>query len=100
MPDNKNIDYTNNNEIKIFLASSINEFEKERNKIGDLVRRMQDELLEKGIRINLFECEFEDNAMVKGRKQEQYNQKLRESDIMILLIGNRAGQFTVEEYEV
>ena len=57
MPDNKNIDYTNNNEIKIFLASSINEFEKERNKIGDLVRRMQDELLEKGIRINLFECQ-------------------------------------------
>lgn len=91
---------TNKSEIKIFLASSINEFENERNKIGDLVRKMQNELLEKGIRINLFECEFEDNAMVKGRKQEQYNQKLRESDIMILLVGNRVGEFTAEEYEV
>ncbi len=90
----------NKNEIKIFLASSINEFETERNKIGDLVRRMQDDLLEKGIRINLFECEFEDNSMVKGRKQEQYNQKLRESDVMILLIGKRAGEYTVEEYDV
>lgn len=97
---NENIDYTNKSEIKIFLASSIHEFENERNKIGDLVRRMQDDLLEKGIRINLFECEFEDNAMVKGRKQEQYNQKLRESDIMILLIGNRTGEFTFEEYKV
>lgn len=100
MSNNKNIDYTSKSEIKIFLASSINEFENERNKIGDLVRKMQNDLLEKGIRINLFECEFEDNSMVKGRKQEQYNQKLRESDIMILLIGNRVGEFTDEEYEV
>ena len=52
--------------VKIFLASSIVEFKKERNLIGDVVRKLQDEWIEKEIRIKLFECEFFENNLVLG----------------------------------
>lgn len=86
--------------IKIFLASSIREFEKERIAIGDIVRQIQNRIIDDGIRIDLFMCEFADNSMSNGRMQERYNDELRKSDIFIMLIGKKAGEFTIEEYEV
>lgn len=87
--------------IKIFLASSINEFKDERNEIGDLIRRIQDKLIDKNIRIKLFECEFFDNSISNlGRKQNDYNEENKTSDIFIMLIGKRLGNYTKEEYEV
>jgi len=87
--------------IKIFLASSVNEFKNERNMIGDLIRQIQDKVIDEGIKINLFECEFFDNNISAiGRKQEEYNEEIKKSDIFIMLIGSKAGEFTVEEYKV
>jgi len=87
--------------IKIFLASSVNEFKNERNMIGDLIRQIQDKVIDEGIKINLFECEFFDNNISAiGRKQEEYNEEIRKSDVFIMLIGSKAGEFTVEEYKV
>ena len=86
--------------IKIFLASSIREFEKERIAIGDIVRQIQNRIIDDGIRLDLFMCEFADNSMSNGRMQERYNDELRKSDIFIMLIGKKAGEFTIEEYEV
>lgn len=85
---------------KIFLASSITEFKHERIAIGDIIRQIQNKLIDDGIRIDLFMCEYEDNSMSLGRMQERYNDKLRASDVFIMLIGQRAGQFTIEEYDV
>lgn len=86
--------------IKIFLASSIREFQKERIAIGDLIRQIQNDVIDDGIRLDLFMCEFADNSMSNGRMQERYNDELRKSDIFIMLIGKKAGEFTIEEYEV
>lgn len=86
--------------IKIFLASSIREFEKERIAIGDIVRQIQNRIIDDGIRLDLFMCEFADNSMSNGKMQERYNDELRKSDIFIMLIGKKAGEFTIEEYEV
>jgi len=86
--------------IKIFLASSIREFEKERIAIGDIVRQIQNRIIDDGIRLDLFMCEFADNSMSNGRMQERYNDELRKSDIFIMLIGKKIGEFTIEEYEV
>ena len=86
--------------IKIFLASSIREFQKERIAIGDLIRQIQNDVIDDGIRIDLFMCEFEDNSMSLGRMQERYNDKLRKSDIFIMLIGKKAGRYTKEEYDI
>lgn len=87
--------------IKIFLASSINEFKYERNEIGDLIRRIQDKLIDENIRIKLFECEFFDNSIsTLGRKQNDYNEEIKNSDIFIMLVGKRLGGYTKEEYRI
>ena len=59
---------------------------------------MQDYLIDDGIRINLFECEFADNSISNRRKQEIYNEELSDTDIFIMLVGKTIGEFTLEEY--
>ena len=87
-------------EINSFLASSINEFKYEREEIGEFYRVLQDALHD-NMDINLFECEFADNSIAKDkRKQEEYNEEIKKSDIFIVLIGKKVGEFTLEEYEV
>ena len=88
------------NNFQIFLASSINEFKVQRNEIGDFIRRIQDVLIDYDTKIKLFECEFHDNSIGLGRKQEEYNKEIGKSQIFLMLIGKRVGQYTLEEYNV
>ena len=89
------------NKIKIFLSSSIVEFKSIRNKIGEYVLEYNNEYIEKGKKIKLFECEFHDEAISPlDRKQDEYMEVLKKSDIFIMLIGTKLGEYTKEEYEV
>ena len=88
------------NKFQIFLASSINEFKEQRNEIGDFIRKIQDVLIDYDIIIKLFECEFHDNSIGIGRKQEEYNQEIEKSQIFLMLVGKKVGQYTLEEYNV
>ena len=82
--------------IRIFLASS-EELENDRNAFGNLVRRL-DKLYEKrGIRIELFECEDYDAAYNNRRKQDEYNDQVRASDMFLAVFHIKAGQYTIEE---
>ena len=85
---------------QIFLASSINEFKDERNEIGDLIRKIQDILIDYEIKIKLFECEFFDNTIALGRKQGEYNEQIKKSQSFIMLVGSKLGQYTLEEYNI
>ena len=85
--------------IRIFLASS-EELENDRNAFGNLVRRL-DKLYEKrGIRIELFECEDYDAAYNNRRKQDEYNDQVRASDMFLAVFHIKAGQYTIEEFDV
>jgi hypothetical protein len=84
---------------KIFLASSVNEFADERMALKDFTRRMADVLIDHGIRLSLFICEYAENAVAYGRMQSEYNREIEDSDLFLLLAGQRLGQYTVEEYE-
>ena len=89
------------NKIKIFLASSIVEFKSIRNKIGEYVLEYNNEYIEKGKKIKLFECEFHDEAISSlDRKQDEYMEVLKKSDIFLMLIGKKLGNYTKEEYQV
>ncbi len=88
------------NKITFFLASSIKEFDYERKVIGDLVRRINDVIIFKDMYIRLVLCEDISSAMASGRKQEEYNQIIRDSDCFILLCGKELGKYTLEEFEV
>ena len=85
--------------IKIFLASS-EELDYDRMAFGNLVRRLDDIYEKRGIRIKLFEWEDYDAAYNDRRKQDEYNDHVRESDIFLALFHKKAGQFTIEEFDI
>ena len=84
--------------IKIFLASS-EELDYDRMAFGNLVRRLDDIYEKRGIRIKLFEWEDYDSAYNDKRKQDEYNEYVKQSDIFLALFHTKAGQFTIEEFD-
>ena len=85
--------------IKIFLASS-EELDYDRMVFGNLVRRLDDIYEKNGVRIKLFEWEDYDAAYNDRRKQDEYNEYVRKSDIFIGLFHKKAGKFTIEEFDI
>ena len=85
--------------IKVFLASS-EELEFDRMAFGNLVRRLNDIYEKRGISIKLFEWEDYDAAFNNRRKQDEYNDVVRQSDMFLALFHKSAGKFTVEEFDV
>ena len=83
--------------IKIFLASS-EELDYDRMAFGNLVRRLDDMYEKRGIRIKLFEWEDYDSAYNDKRKQDEYNEYVKQSDIFLALFHKKAGEFTIEEF--
>ena len=84
--------------IKIFLASS-EELENDRMAFGNLVRRLDKIYEKRGMRIELFEWEDYDAAYNDCRKQDEYNEKVRVSDMFLALFHTKAGKFTIEEFD-
>ncbi len=85
--------------IKIFLASS-EELKDDRNAFGNLVRRLDKIYEKRGIRIDLFKWEDYDAAYNDRRKQAEYNDQVRASDMFLALFHTKAGNFTIEEFDV
>ena len=73
--------------IKIFLASS-EELTYDRNAFGNLVRRLDKIYEKRGIRIELFEWEDYDAAFNNRRKQDEYNDQIKASDMFLALFHN------------
>ncbi|MDO4322162.1 MAG: hypothetical protein Q4C61_06510 [Lachnospiraceae bacterium] len=86
--------------IKFFLASSIVEFKHEREELGNYIRALNDIYVQRGIYFELTICEDLSNAVAKERKQEEYNEKIRESQFFYILLGKEAGEYTIEEFDV
>lgn len=81
--------------IRLFIASSIEEFKNERIFIGDFIRRLNDRLVSKAYQIRLFLCEDEsDNC------QSDYNREIENSNIFIALVGTRLGPYTFDEIKL
>lgn len=85
--------------IKIFLASS-DEMENDRMAFGNLVRRLDKIYEKRGIRVELFEWEDYDASMTGQRKQDEYNDQIKASDLFLALFHTRAGNYTIEEFNV
>lgn len=92
--------------IKIFIASSIDEFRHERNElqnfIEELARTMRGANLKNGVYIDIeaVRCEDVDPAYNKGRKQDEFNELLMQCDIIVFLFCKKAGAYTLEELRV
>ncbi|MEE0976962.1 MAG: tetratricopeptide repeat protein, partial [Bacteroidales bacterium] len=86
-------------EIKVFLASS-EELKYDRLAFSDLIRKLDNIYEKRGIRIKLFQWEDFDAAYNDKRKQDEYNEYIKQSDIFLALFRTKAGKFTVEEFEL
>ena len=85
--------------IKIFLASS-EELRQERIAFGNLVRQLDNIYMKRGIHIHLDVWEELDAAFhFRKRKQDEYDEKGRQSDIFVAMFYTRAGQYTLEELD-
>lgn len=79
--------------LKIFIGSSIFEFEKERLDIYNFLCSLANVL---NLSIEPFICELHDTN-VNGRKQNEYNESIKDSSLSFFIFGKKAGMYTLEE---
>jgi len=90
-----------NKQIKIFLASSIVEFKNERSELVLFIRDLSDKFEDKyNVKIKPIYCESIDPSMALGRKQDEYNEEIRNSEMVFFLFFTRAGDYTIEEFKI
>ncbi len=81
--------------IKVFLASS-DELKIDRLEFGDLINRLNNIYRNRGIYIELLKWEGFDASISAQRKQSDYNEVVRSSDMFLALFHTKAGAFTLE----
>lgn len=87
--------------IHVFLASSIREFEREREQLELFLRNISDHFEARyQVRIRPVLCENIDPAFTTERKQEEYNQIIRNCEIVFFIFFTKLGEFTYEEFLV
>ena len=84
--------------ISIFLASS-NELKEEREKFEREIYRKCKAWFSKGIFLHLDIWEDLSARMSPTRSQDEYNTKVREADLFVLLAYSEVGMYTAEEFE-
>jgi len=87
--------------IKIFVGSSIVEFEEERKDLELFIRRISDSFEDNyEIKLAPYFCENVDDAMSKERLQNEYNKLIADSFISVFLFFNKVGKYTKEEFMI
>jgi hypothetical protein len=84
--------------IRIFLASS-NELKNEREKFEIEIYRKCKTWFDKGVFLNLDIWEDLTARMSTSRSQDEYNQKVKEADLFVLLAYSKVGMYTAEEFK-
>lgn len=88
------------NEIKVFVASSIEELHNERIAMGAIELRINEKLRFKNSYVRFLFCEDYDSAYNGNRKQDEYNVLIPSCDFFFLLLYMKAGDKTVEEFRI
>jgi len=84
--------------IKIFLASS-EELKDERNTMADLILHLNKLFRGRGLELELEKWEYLDASMSGKRKQDEYNEVLKQCDICMVLFWRKFGSYTGEELD-
>lgn len=87
--------------INIFLASSIDEFKNERNELQCFINDVAEDFRDRyDTDIRVQRCEKVDPRYVKGCSQDEFNELIKNSEMCIFLFFKKAGEYTIEEFEV
>jgi hypothetical protein len=85
--------------IKIFLASS-KELSQERQEMALLIQKENNQLIKQGGYLELVIWEDLLHSFQKERIQNYFNEKMLECDVVVVLIGSKMGNFTLEEFNL
>lgn len=88
-----------NKTIKVFIASS-EELKEERLELLSIEKRINKNLEQHGVKIEIIEWEYLDPEMGLTRKQEDYNKELRSCDICCVICWQKFGKYTAEEFKI
>ena len=86
--------------IKLFVASSIDTFERERGELKSYISSLNDIYVRRDIYFDLILCENLSNALDKERKQAAYNAEIRKCQYFYVIFAEKVGEYTVEEFDV
>ncbi|MFI3118725.1 MAG: hypothetical protein QX203_01940 [Methylococcaceae bacterium] len=86
------------NKINIFLASS-NELKAEREQFEIQMYRKCKAWVDRGLFLHLTVWEDLSARMSDTRSQDEYNKKIAESDIFVLLAYSKVGMYSAEEFD-
>ena len=84
--------------VRIFLASS-NELRDDRVNFADLIGRLQNQYESRGYTFLLKKWEYLNPAYNNRRKQDEYNDVIKQCDVFMALFYSKAGDYTVEEFD-
>ena len=88
------------NEVPIFIASSIVEFEDERKELTDFINMLNDSYQDSGVRLIWDGPENMSHAIYRGGSQLQYDEKVLNSRFFILIVGHNLGKYTQREFNL
>ena len=86
--------------IDIFLASSIDELHEARLELGNYVRELNDRFVGHEIYFRLHMCEAMSDEIAETRKQDEYNAVIESCDYFYILVWQKLGKYTREEFDV
>jgi tetratricopeptide (TPR) repeat protein len=84
--------------VRIFLASS-SELHDDRVAFADLIERLQNQYESRGYSFLLKKWEYLNPAYNKRRKQDEYNDVIKQCDVFLALFYSKTGKYTVEEFD-
>lgn len=83
--------------IRIFVASS-NELKEDRVQFELFIGRQNNHLHLKGLRLEVVQWEYFKDSISTTRLQDEYNEALRQSDMVLCLFYTKVGKYTSEEF--
>ncbi|MCD7854283.1 MAG: tetratricopeptide repeat protein [Clostridiales bacterium] len=86
--------------IKIFLASSIDDLRSDRLEVGDFIQQLNNIYIKSNLYFKLIKCESYDKALNIVGKQFEYDDEIRESELIFFLFYLKVGDYTKHEFEV
>ena len=86
--------------VRIFVASSVKEFEVERGQISIYFETLNQAHEKDGVRIEWYRPETMSRTLVRGGSQLSYDEKIKECSFFVLLIGRQLGKYTEKEFNL
>lgn len=83
--------------IRIFVASS-NELKEDRVQFELFIGRQNNHLHLKGLRLEVVQWEYFKDSISNTRLQDEYNEAIRQSDMVLCLFYTKVGKYTSEEF--